>query len=69
MSVYMNVRMYKIMRTQIKLRVRTYAAYANCQTLSMLLCEKSAWFFKCQIVFFLISSLIVAKSFSVLSLV
>ena len=35
MSVYMNVRMYKIMRTQIKLRVRTYAAYANCQTLSM----------------------------------
>ena len=33
MSVRVNVRMSKIMRTPIKVSVRTYATYANCRTL------------------------------------
>ena len=33
MSVRVKVRMFKIMRTSIKVGVRTYATYANCQTL------------------------------------
>ena len=32
MSVRVNVRMSKIMRTPIKGGVRTYATYANCRT-------------------------------------
>ena len=34
MSVLVNVHMSKIMRTPIKLGVRTYAKYANCRTLN-----------------------------------
>ena len=33
MSVRVNVRMSKIMRTPIQVGVRTYATYANCRTL------------------------------------
>ena len=33
MSVHVNVRMSKIMRTSIKVDVRTYVMYANCRTL------------------------------------
>ena len=33
MGVRVNVRMFKIMCTPIKVRVRTYATYANCRTL------------------------------------
>ena len=33
MSVRVNVRTSKIMRTPIKVAVRTYATYANCRTL------------------------------------
>ena len=33
MSVLVNVRMSKIMRTLVKVGVRTYATYANCRTL------------------------------------
>ena len=33
MSVRVNVRMSKIMRTPIKVSVHTYATYANCRTL------------------------------------
>ena len=35
MSVLVNVHMSKIMRTPIKLGVRTYAKYANCRTLNV----------------------------------
>ena len=34
MSVRVNVWMSKIMRTPIKVGVRTYATYANCRTLT-----------------------------------
>ena len=33
MSVRLNLGMFKIMRTSIKVGVRTYATYANCRTL------------------------------------
>ena len=37
MSVRVNIHVSKFMRTSIKLGVRTYATYANCQTMSTLL--------------------------------
>ena len=33
MSVHVNVHMSKIMHTPIKVGIRTYTMYANCQTL------------------------------------
>ena len=37
MSVRVNIHISKFMRTSIKLGVRTYTTYGNCQTLSTLL--------------------------------
>ena len=34
MSVRVNVRIFKIMRTPIKVEERTYVTYANCRTLT-----------------------------------
>ena len=37
MSVRVKVRISKIMRTSIKVGVRTYATYTNCRTLTIIL--------------------------------
>ena len=65
MSVRVNVRMSKIMRTPIKVSVHTYATYANCRTLYLFnqIMNKEYYILYSRILYSYLSSTIYLRKF------